>query len=122
MTGPVKPPAALADVWAQIPSANCKGLCQDACGPIGASDLERTLVREASGIDLPDPMAGHVVSTCPVLGDDGGCQAYDARPTTCRLFAAVPELPCPHGCKPTFGLLPSREGRRLLGLSLRARS
>lgn len=84
------------DVWAQIPDAHCKGLCQDACGPAPAGLAERERIWERHGVALPDPFGGSLVGTCPLLVDDR-CSVYEDRPTICRLFASAEGLPCPHG-------------------------
>lgn len=105
----------LADLWAQVPDTHCRGLCQQACANIACSLTERETIWQATGVRLPDPFdEGHLTGTCPLLGDDGRCQAYDVRPLICRLYAAAEGLPCPHGCRPTFGTVPDSIARELL--------
>jgi hypothetical protein len=115
---------ALAAIYAQIPDAGCKGLCADACGPIGMSEHERRRLT-AAGYDVPalhtpQDIARAVTElpTCPALADDR-CGAYDARPTLCRLYGSAEGLPCPHGCEPSGGVLPRDVAGGLLRESLR---
>ena len=108
------------DVWAQIPDPHCKGLCAQSCGPIGAGLAERERIWERHGVRIPDPFSEPIVSRCPALTAGDRCAVYADRPTSCRLFGAVPEMPCPHGCTPTFGGLTSAQGRDMLRRSLDA--
>lgn len=76
-----------------IPVMNCKSGCHDCCGPIMFSKWERNRV----------PKLKVSVVDCPYLKNDG-CSIYDERPIICRLFGAtveVPQIMCPHGCKPS---------------------
>jgi hypothetical protein len=115
---------ALAGLYAQIPDAGCKGLCADACGPIGMSEHERRRLG-AAGYDIPairshqDAVrAVRELPTCPAL-TDGRCGAYEARPALCRLYGAAEGMRCPHGCEPDGGVLPRDVAGRLLRESLR---
>ena len=112
---------AVEDVWALIPSANCKGLCAESCGPIGAGLAERERIWERHGVALPDPFdGGPLALRCPLLTVDDRCSTYADRPTICRLYGVVEDLPCPHGCRPTMGYLPAEHGRALLRRSIDA--
>lgn len=31
-------------LWARVPDAGCKGLCQEACGPIGMTEVEAAVL------------------------------------------------------------------------------
>ena len=112
MTDPIE------DLWAQVPDAHCRGLCQDACGPVGASLTERERIWQRHGVALPDPFDGPIVHRCPLLGLDGRCTTYEDRPLSCRLYGAAEGLPCPHGCGPTFGRIPDAAARGLLHQAL----
>lgn len=88
----------LAAIYDQVPAFECRGLCSQSCGPIVMTAyeqrrLEASLGRrpEIAGID------------CPALVGER-CAAYDARPIICRLWGAVEELACPHGCRPEVWL------------------
>lgn len=94
----------LRELYARIPSANCKGICVDSCGPIEGSATEMSILRKR-GIVL-EPREQSVARlargedyTCPALVD-GGCSVYDDRPTICRLWGVTEGLPCPYGCEP----------------------
>lgn len=110
-------------LWDEIPDAGCKGLCAESCGPIGASPVELALLAER-GIHIEDPadslfdiIAGREVKDCPALVD-GKCSAYKIRPTVCRMWGSVEDMPCPHGCVPEGGLLPSNVAGRILRRSM----
>lgn len=115
----------LAELYAQVPDTGCKGLCVDACGPLGMSERERRRLA-AAGYDVPAVRSradvarvAREVPTCPAL-TEGRCGAYEARPMLCRLYGATEGLRCEHGCEPPGGVLPAAEGRRLLLASLKA--
>src|SRR5579875_849678 len=94
----------LADVYARIPEIECKGLCEDSCGPIAMSVEEDARLR-ARGVVIP-PMLEAVAAIdrgedyyCPAL-QDRRCTVYEDRPAICRLWGATESMPCPHGCTP----------------------
>jgi Fe-S-cluster containining protein len=97
------------DVYRLVPDVGCKGLCQDACSVIGYSAIEADALRD-NGINPPrtgaDGRCSHLVA--------GRCAIYEHRPLVCRLFGAVRDLACPHGCKPAGGFLPNHEGHELV--------
>lgn len=108
--------AQLDAVYAELPTIDCRGLCQASCGPVvqGRSMTEQELLRlqdaggEKRGRQRRAPM------TCPYLtaeDETGRCSVYEARPIVCRLWGVVAEMPCPHGCEPEPGLLSDREAR-----------
>jgi Fe-S-cluster containining protein len=103
------------DVYAQVPEVPCKGLCQRACGPIACSGLEAQALQDA-GHTLPaivdHPTQGPM--TCSHLSPEGRCRIYAQRPLVCRLFGAVPEMKCPHGCRPKGGYIGDGKGRALV--------
>ncbi|MBB5140493.1 Fe-S-cluster containining protein [Thermocatellispora tengchongensis] len=113
---------ALEELYAQVPQPGCKGLCQDACGPIGMNPREHQRIRER-GVKIPhyqDGLAELVETgnyTCPAL-KDGQCSVYDIRPMLCRLWGATETMPCTYGCLPEEGLLPDADGHALLAQSL----
>lgn len=102
--------ADLEAVYAEIPDVGCKGLCRPWCsGVVHATSRERQRVA-AVGQPLPVVDAG----PCPNLTDEGGCGVYDVRPLICRLWGAVENMPCPHGCTPADGPLTRQEGGALV--------
>ncbi|HET9076432.1 MAG TPA: YkgJ family cysteine cluster protein [Acidimicrobiales bacterium] len=110
----------LADVYARIPEIECKGLCQDSCGPIAMSNEEDARLRQ-QGVVIP-PMLEAVAALergddyyCPALQDQR-CTVYGDRPTICRLWGATESMPCPHGCTPADALS-QQESHELLRLS-----
>jgi hypothetical protein len=94
------PPKELREIWAKIPPVNCKGECANSCGPIGCSSLERSLVEDRAGKTLETEGKG---MDCTMLRF-GRCSVYSIRPVICRLWGAVPSMPCPHGCEPEWEL------------------
>lgn len=110
-------PAALAALWGQVPPVACKGLCHEGCANIAASTAEREVIRQATGVRIPDPFADGrptLTGTCPLLTPGNRCAAHDVRPLICRFWGAAQSLPCVHGCTPTFGVLPDAVARDLL--------
>lgn len=99
-------------IYADIPDAGCKGLCVEACGPICMTGLEYYRIVEARGGTEPGTVDPDTL-TCPLLGEDGRCTVYDARPLICRLYGSAEGLECPYGCGPNR-LLTVDEGRDLI--------
>lgn len=80
----------LSKIYNKIPTFNCKPGCSDCCGiaPFARREWARVAdKRQAYGIK------------CPYVGEHG-CDIYEQRPVICRIYGAVDELPCPHGCGP----------------------
>ena len=94
-------------LWAQVPPVACRGLCgQTACTNVVPKPAERA-EHARVGVSVSfDESTGN----CANLAD-GRCTIYEDRPLVCRLWGAVPEMPCPHGCQPT---LTSAEGMILM--------
>lgn len=96
--------------YALVPSANCKGLCQESCGPIVASFAEesRILERHRAVIDFDK-----ATLTCNQL-KDGKCAIYADRPLLCRMWGVVEKMPCLFGCDaPT---MPKKDERKAFEL------
>lgn len=113
----------LEQLYARIPEVQCKGLCQDSCGPIAMSREEEERIRATGVVILP--MADALAALdrgedyyCPALVD-GKCSVYAIRPTICRLWGATTSMPCPHGCSPGDSLS-QEESFELLRLAARA--
>jgi hypothetical protein len=102
----------LDELYARLPKLECKGLCQECCGPIGLSLAERRRIERTTGERYRPAL------TCPLLDHMGQCSAYAVRPMVCRLWGVVEDMPCPHGCVPEGGHLSSEEGRALMERSL----
>jgi Fe-S-cluster containining protein len=78
------------DLYAQIPSFECKKGCCDCCGPVPFSKWEWEQVedkRKATSLDCPYAV-------------NGRCDIYEQRPLICRLYGTVQKMKCPYGCKP----------------------
>ncbi len=96
-------------IYDRIPKIECKKLCQEVCGVIPVNRLELKRMQAATDIDLyahaqhsdkdKSLLFDLQKETCPALVD-GMCSVYEVRPLICRLFGAVPEMRCPHGCIP----------------------
>ena len=85
--------------YATIPSSNCKGLCQECCGPVGMTRLEwDRIIARVGKTPSPTPEQAKRLE-CPLLAD-GKCTVYDIRPLVCRLWGVEPSMPCPFGCEP----------------------
>lgn len=80
--------AQLEAIYQQIPDINCKGLCQDACGPITGGHRELIRLKRAGVTLLPVLAQVEALATgdytCPALVN-GQCSTYDVRPAICFL-------------------------------------
>ncbi|GAA1768568.1 YkgJ family cysteine cluster protein [Nonomuraea bangladeshensis] len=110
--------ALLEGIYAKVPDAGCKGLCQAHCHTIAGSKRESQRMEEAGFPGLPTaagPLLRQRLSKvteappCAALGDDGRCRAYEVRPLICRLYGATEGLPCEYGCVPEGGRLTEAE-------------
>jgi hypothetical protein len=122
------PLAELEAIYAELPSVDCKRLCQACCTVTRATALEESRMRLfARGRRVgfrPSELAAlrrtGVMPPCPLLRK-GGCSVYAARPLICRLFGVVESMPCPHGCTVTPRMLNDEEmrdvGRRVADVS-----
>lgn len=119
-------------VESSLPRMNCKGLCQECCGPIGMTQFEWRRIVERLGREpvetkeMPlrassgQTVARDAVITlppgpnleCPML-KDGRCSVYDIRPMICRLWGMTRTMQCPHGCTPERWIS-DREGFELM--------
>lgn len=89
--------ARLEAIYARLPRIECRRLCQEYCGPIGMSDLERKRIEKVAH---RLPLAGPDLR-CNMLSPAGACSVYQLRPMICRLFGLTERLRCPHGCTPS---------------------
>lgn len=103
----------LRELYKQVPQIPCKGLCQNSCGPLACSDVEYDVIEGRAG----KPLTTDEELTCTMLSKSGHCTVYGDRPMICRLWGAVPKMPCPHGCGATL-MLSDEEGGALLIESL----
>lgn len=112
----------LDELYAKLPSVQCKGLCHDSCTAIKLSRLERSRIRER-GVELPPPMSGDRLQRliaedrtprCPALSAVNTCRVYDVRPLICRTWGATPLTRCRYGCIPN-GDFSDREVVEIMG-------
>jgi Fe-S-cluster containining protein len=96
----------LAEIYAKVPDAGCKGLCWESCTSVPVFPLELEQLEEKTGRKLEEttPIMGATLTgspgaTCPYLVLRR-CTVYEARPLICRVFGVAEGLPCPHGCVP----------------------
>lgn len=106
----------IALVYAMVPKIACQGKCQEACGPIDGSDIEREYFEKRTGQPFPDALK--VLESrehrCPMLSAaTGRCNVYQHRPLICRLWGVAEGMPCPFGCRPER-ILTDREAHRML--------
>lgn len=99
----------LAALYAEVPEVNCKGKCWQSCGPIGMALHEARRIEVVTGDTLK--LAGDDLKCAYLI--EHRCTVYADRPLICRLWGAVEDMPCPHGCKPERYLSPV-EARSLL--------
>lgn len=88
-------------MYAKLPELDCKGLCQECCGPIMMSRIEWVRIQESTGMPLEhfQKQAGETF-VCPLLSPAGKCTVYEIRPLVCRLWGSTPKAKCPFGCQP----------------------
>jgi hypothetical protein len=99
----------LDELYAELPTIDCQGKCQSACGPIGMTGVELRRIVKRTG---REPTYDQTF-TCSLLRN-GLCSVYQIRPMICRLWGVVDALPCPWGCKPEPRYLTYLEGQEFL--------
>lgn len=97
-------------VYRKVPRLRCQGKCQDYCGAIPMTRVEWQRITSRLGY----APKGDETLTCPMLTDEGRCSVYRERPLICRLWGAVEDLRCPHGCEPEGGFITRDEARALI--------
>jgi hypothetical protein len=103
--------AQLDALYAELPRLECRGKCQESCGPIDMSLAERQRIRER-GVEIP-PLS----SPCPALTFMGTCGVFEVRPVICRLWGVVEAMACPWGCAPEGGWLDDATALELIARS-----
>ena len=85
-------------IYKRIPKVDCKRLCEAYCGVITMSKLEwDRICLQLRRV----PKAPTSSLDCPMLKNGNECRVYAIRPAICRVWGAVKQLSCPHGCEPT---------------------
>jgi len=103
-------------LYAELPKLECKGRCQDSCGPIEMTPVERRRI-EATGTHIPELSIARFkpgCEDCSALDFAGRCSVYDIRPMICRLWGVTEAMPCPFGCVPEGGHISREEGFEFL--------
>lgn len=96
----------LKELYEQMPKVLCKQKCQGACGIIKWSWIEKQLVdRSVGGLPM---LKLQKDGSCPLLME-GMCSVYEVRPWICRLWGAIPDLKCEHGCEVIGGWSPEKQ-------------
>jgi len=90
-----KPIDKIREIYKEIPTLECKGLCHEYCGILAMTVVEYDELKQHGQHGSYDSS-----NLCPKLQLDNKCSAYEFRPLICRLFGVVENLKCPHGCKP----------------------
>ncbi len=98
--------------YAMVPDVQCKGLCQECCGPVVASFAEEDRLRDRHGATID---FDKTTLTCTLLVQ-GRCSVYADRPLLCRVWGSVEKMQCPHGCVPAAGLMKPRDERKVTEL------
>ena len=103
---------AIREVYDMVPEVICRGRCHDTCTSVGATPLERAVIRERHDVDLGPTIPSRQLAElddrgqtprCPALSAINTCSIYPDRPLICRLYGADASLPCVHGCVPARG-------------------
>jgi len=116
-------------VYAEVPDVPCKKLCSNQCTMIPVTDIEMTMIKEASVRNFefvrvpgnptlvmsPDPTHP---TKCPALVGTR-CSIYESRPLICRMYGAAEGLPCSHGCKPDGDLLKKKRAAELVRILMK---
>lgn len=111
----------LEELYAGLPSVQCKGWCHNSCTAIDLSRLERSRIRER-GFELPPPMKQERLlrlitedrtPRCPALSAVNTCRVYDVRPLICRAWGVAEGMPCQYGCLPDGNLSDAAVARML---------
>ena len=92
--------AALDALYAELPGLECRGLCQQSCGPISMSRMEWRRILDRRDVDATQARKLRADLTCPLLAPNGRCRVYATRPMICRLWGVAEDMPCLWGCRP----------------------
>ncbi len=93
---------ALDEIYAQLPTIDCRGLCWDSCGPLDLPQVEQQRIEKEAGVVIDRSSWIHDgPRICPALGMLHTCTVYDIRPLICRIWGMTKRLPCTYGCVPS---------------------
>lgn len=110
-------------IYAELPTVECKRLCQAYCGPLVMPRVECVQIEKTGAIFTLAPISSveldehwdwmpkdKLVATipregsldCTMLYQNGKCRVYAKRPLICRIWGMhdSPLMRCPHGCIP----------------------
>lgn len=97
-----------------LPEAVALAACLDEAQLASVSAYASRLLELAAGItDMKEylQMQRRDMGMCPLLGDDGSCGVYAARPLTCRALLSTRES---YWCGVDFAVLPAEEKERYI--------
>jgi Fe-S-cluster containining protein len=90
----------LDQLYAELPTIACQGMCWDSCGPIEMTVAERERISRA-GVDIPQgSYLRDGPALCPALTMLHQCSVYEIRPLICRIWGMTRRMRCNFGCKP----------------------
>ncbi len=123
---PRRPPAdaqaQLDELYASLPTIDCRGQCWDSCGSVGMTPPEQARIEDRHRVRLPlqAVFAGSAAgpTRCPALTMLGRCGVYPDRPLICRLWGLVPSMRCNFGCIPDGGLMTEQDGHLAIAQAL----
>lgn len=101
----------LQEIWDQLPTITCQGLCADSCCSMWQTTLEQQIIQRRTGRTLPLIHAG---SPCTALTILRRCSIYEHRPLICRLWGMTASMRCDYGCIPEGGFLTDRQAYELI--------
>lgn len=108
----------LNDIYAKVPTIQCKQGCHECCGPIFWFPAENASIFQwLKDNTLPVRRAKSMLDMCPYIEGDK-CLIYPVRPLICRLFGVVKHftdisiMECPFVNQDTF--LTEVEARKMM--------
>jgi Fe-S-cluster containining protein len=92
---------AMKALYARLPRVQCQRKCSTSCSIFLVSAFERDKAERQTGRSFtlePHPLMNGL-PLCSMLTKDGDCGIHPIRPLICRMWGAVPEMPCPFDCE-----------------------
>jgi len=94
----------LRELWALIPTVECRGYCWNNCTQFQITKLEREIIERDHGITIeprdPDRDGLGEPNLCNAFdAETGQCLCHADRPGLCRILGTTESLPCAWKCK-----------------------